>query len=313
MLLNSAARTALLYCLGLKKDESCFILCDMNKKGLADIFFAEAKKITQKAKLQVIPATKFNGQEPSTDVAVELKRHDVIVMLTTNSLSHTNARRDACKNGARVASMPGITKKIMERSLDVDYKKMGATISKLAALLDTAKVVCVTTASGTNLTVELNQDSTDRDDGILNKKGAFGNLPAGEASLAPKSANGVAVIDGSMDGAERGIIKKPFKIIFKDGYAVDIGSEQLKKNLEQHNNIEVYHIGEFAIGCNPKAIITGNVLEDEKVYGTCHIALGDNTSYKGGNIWAPCHHDGVIRKPTIFIDGKKIMETGRLL
>ncbi|MCH6574776.1 MAG: PAS domain-containing protein, partial [Bacteroidetes bacterium] len=63
---------------------------------------------------------------------------------------------------------------------------------------------------------------------------------------------------------------------------------------------------------NDKAIISGNILEDEKVLGTCHIALGNNTGF-GGKINIPLHLDGIIKNPTISVDNKKIMESGKLL
>jgi len=46
--------------------------------------------------------------------------------------------------------------------------------------------------------------------------------------------------------------------------------------------------------------------------GTIHIALGNNVSM-GGSINVPIHLDGVIKKPTVFLDGKKLMENGNLL
>ena len=105
-------------------------------------------------------------------------------------------------------------------------------------------------------------------------------------------------------------------MIVKKGFVVDIqGGEEaleLKKMLENFNNKKVYNIAELGIGTNDKAIISGNVLEDEKVLGTAHIAVGNNTAY-GGKCNAPCHLDGVFRNPTIFADDKKIMEKGRLL
>ena len=49
------------------------------------------------------------------------------------------------------------------------------------------------------------------------------------------------------------------------------------------------------------AELGNNLLEVEKVYGTCHIALGNNASF-GGEVNVPFHSDGVILKPTTIID-----------
>lgn len=310
MSLDSAARNALINCMGLKKGESCLILYDAPRKELAAAFFEEAKKIAGEAELIEMPVMEYNGQEPPGGIARKISGYDVVMMVTTKSLSHTNVRRNACKKGVRIASMPGLTRDMMERTLTVDYKGVKRLASKLAGLLDKTRRVRIETERGTNLILELNPKTAEQDDGFMLRKGGFGNLPAGEAGLAPKTADGAVVIDGAMSGL--GLIKKPFKIVFRDGYAVEIENPELKTALEQHKDGNVYHIGEFAIGCNPNARLTGNVLEDEKVMGTCHIALGDNTSYKGGRIKAPCHLDGIIKSPTIYFDDKLVMDRGKL-
>jgi len=72
------------------------------------------------------------------------------------------------------------------------------------------------------------------------------------------------------------------------------------------------NIAEFGIGTNDQAIITGFTLEDEKVMGTVHIAVGDNSSF-GGKVEVNSHLDGIINKPILFIDGEKIIYSGKLL
>ena len=71
-------------------------------------------------------------------------------------------------------------------------------------------------------------------------------------------------------------------------------------------------VAELGIGTNEKALLCGNTLEDEKVYGTVHIAFGTNTSF-GGKNKADCHMDGIILKPTLYLDGKKIIADGEFV
>ena len=75
---------------------------------------------------------------------------------------------------------------------------------------------------------------------------------------------------------------------------------------------EVRNMAEFGIGTNPKARITGTILEDEKVKGTAHIAFGTNASF-GGKIQTSIHLDYVFDKPTITIDGREIVREGEFL
>ena len=106
----------------------------------------------------------------------------------------------------------------------------------------------------------------------------------------------------------------PVTVHVQAGYATKIegGSEaaKLMKLLEPMGK-KAYNIAELGIGTNDQAIITGAILEDEKVMGTVHIALGNNISM-GGTCDVGIHLDGVILEPTVLIDGRMIMEKGKL-
>jgi leucyl aminopeptidase (aminopeptidase T) len=151
--------------------------------------------------------------------------------------------------------------------------------------------------------------------GLFREKGLWGNLPTGEAYLAPIEgrSNGVVVVDGSMAGV--GMMTAPIRIEVKDGYATDItgGDEaaRLRALLEPHGK-DAYTVAEFGIGTNDRAILTGLILEDEKVMGTIHIAFGDNKSM-GGTVRVASHLDGLVKRPTVWFDDDKIMEDGKLL
>ncbi len=310
--LEKAAHTALKVCMGLKQNEKLLVIYDNKKQKIANAIFKEGKKISNKVKLLKIPELKVNGQEPSKKTANEMLKHNVIMIVTSKSLSHTKARRDSTKKGSRIASMPGITNDIFIRGMNADYEKIKEKSRKLKILFNKAKKVRVTTKKGTNLIMGTHKRKGLGDTGIYHKKGDFGNLPSGESGVAPfeGTTNGVVIIDKSFAGI--GLLKKPIKLTFKKGYAkISGGKEALKliKILESIKNKDVYNIAEFAIGLNNKAKITGNILEDEKVYGTAHVALGNNKSY-GGKIDVPIHLDGVFDKPTVFIDNKKIMDNG---
>jgi len=71
-------------------------------------------------------------------------------------------------------------------------------------------------------------------------------------------------------------------------------------------------VAELGIGTNPKAKISGNILEDEKVLGTVHVAFGNNISMDGTND-VPIHIDCIIKSPSVYIDGKMIMENGKII
>jgi len=315
--LQESAHNAIKNCLGVKKDEKVLIVTDKNKRKIADVFFEEAKKVSENAgnvKLIETPVGKRNGEEPPSDVAGEIRKHDVAFLITTTSLSHTKARKDATEKGVRIASMPGITKETIIRTLGADYNKIREKTQKLAAMLENGKTARITTELGTDMTMSIEGRKIHGvNGGIFDKKGDWGNLPEGEACMAPVegTANGIFYVDCCMG---TGLLKSPLKITVKDGFAVSFEGEEAKKVLEQFDDMpkKAFSIAELGIGTNDKAVITGNILEDEKVLGTAHIALGNNMSFEG-TVDVPIHIDGVFRKPTIEVDGKKIMEDGNLL
>ena len=179
-------------------------------------------------------------------------------------------------------------------------------------MVNQGKTAKVTTPAGTNITMRIEGRKCEADTGLVHKPGDFSNLPAGEAYIAPVegSANGVIMVDGAMMGK----VKKPIKIMIKDGLAEEISGDFAAKELEKM--LEPFgepgrNVAELGIGTNHKAQIVGSVLEDEKVMGTVHMALGDNKSM-GGNVSVPSHLDGILLKPTLWIDDKIVMEDGVL-
>jgi leucyl aminopeptidase (aminopeptidase T) len=221
------------------------------------------------------------------------------------SLSHTAARKSACKKyGTRIASLPGVTREILKRAICLDYTALKREVNKVADLLTRGQKIEVKTVKGTHLTFSVGKRKGFADDGIYTTKGAFGNLPAGEACIGPleETANGRLLVDGSCPFL--GKLKKPIEIIIKNGYAQNIPLPQMKPLFKRYGR-KILNVAELGIGLNPKAKITGNVLEDEKVQGTAHVALGNNKSF-GGRVNCPCHLDFVFRSPSIIIDGRPL-------
>jgi leucyl aminopeptidase (aminopeptidase T) len=312
--LTKSANIILKECLQVKNDESVLIITDKNRIELAQILLKQAQKLT-KVKLLNIQIGERPGEEPPEYAAKEMIKHNVILILTTKSITHTKAARRAAKKVARIASMPGITKEMLERAIDVNYKEMEKLTEKLKQLLNKGNEVIIKTKKGTNIKFSIKGRKTEGSAGILNKRGVLGNLPSGEAFLAPveNTANGTIVIDGSILNLK---IKNNITIKVKNGYAEtikgDFEAKLLKEILEKVKNKKAYNLAELGIGTNPKAIVTGNVLEDEKAKGTCHLALGNNKGF-GGKTEVPVHIDGIILKPTIYIDGKVIIKDGKII
>jgi leucyl aminopeptidase (aminopeptidase T) len=314
--MKEAAMIAVRDCLAIKKSEEVVIIVDDKTREIGKALFDAAKSLEAEAVLIEMSERDAHGTEPPRVVAEAMKSADVVIAPTSKSLSHTKARLAATKNGVRVASMPTITEELMSRVMSADYMKIKEKSIKFRDLLTKGNEVRLTTPAGTDLTISIAGREAMADTGMLHDKGAMGNLPAGEAFIAPieGKTSGVIVIDGSMVGL--GVMKSPVKMVVKDGYVTEItGGEEAKKLselLQGKSSKEVYNIAELGIGTNEKANMSGSPLEDEKVMGTAHIAIGDNSTI-GGTVKAPMHLDGIMKNPTLIIDGNTVIKNGQHL
>lgn len=225
------------------------------------------------------------------------------------------------RGNARWASGPMINPSILEHELNADYQQIAALTNRLGDWLDGHSYVRLTTALGTDLELEISGRPIMRDTGLFHTPRAHGNLPAGECYVAPLEdrTNGIFVVDKSYPGI---LIQEPIYLTVERGRVVEItGGDEAQKLLDMLRDGERKPFGEgcrvvceLGIGTNPNARLQGNVLTDEKVMGTVHIAIGHNAlaSY-GGQNRAPLHLDGVIGGPTLVVDGEMLIQNGRYL
>jgi leucyl aminopeptidase (aminopeptidase T) len=313
--LASAAMIAVRDCMGVQPGERVLVVTDEPQRLIGYALFTAARETGTEVMLVEILPRRSNGEEPPPAVAEMMKAADVVLCPTSKSLTHTDARRAASATGARVGTLPGVTEAIMVRCMNADYHRIAERTFRLCALLERGRVVRVVSEAGTDLTMPIAGRQAHASSGLFREKGQWGNLPTGEAYLAPLEgqSNGVLVVDGSMAGI--GITTTPIRITVRDGYAIAIEggaeAEALRALLEPHGR-DGRNVAEFGIGTNDKAILTGVILEDEKVMGTIHVAFGDNKSM-GGSVRVASHLDGLVRRPTVYLDDAMIMEHGRLL
>ena len=314
--LQKSSVIALRDCLNLKKSENLLVLTDDCTQTIGEALFVVGKEIGNEAVLVVMPEREVNGQEPPDSIAELMTKFDAVICPTAKSLTHTTARRNACDAGARVGTMPGITEEVMIRTMGADYHQIAERTYKLSKILDPASIVHVTTEAGTDIMIPINGIDGISSTGLVTEKGKFGNLPSGESYLMPEEgkSSGVFVVDASFAGIGK-IESQPIRITVENGYAVKIeGGEEANRLDEMLKPLgqEAYNIAELGIGTNDQAIVTGMILEDEKVMGTAHIALGNNMSM-GGTCNVGIHVDGVFFKPTIKVDDQIILQDGNLL
>lgn len=308
------AVATVLDCLGLKPEENLLVVTDPARRSIADALVDRARALGAETVLIEMTERETHGTEPPPQVAAAMSACDTLVAPTTKSLSHTEARRVATERGVRVATMPGITEDMLVRTMSADYREVARLSEALAQALSGGSEVRVTSRAGTDVTFTIDGRQGISDDGDLASKGAFGNLPAGEGFIAPVegATQGRIVFDGSI--APIGILDEPLVAEIEYGYATSFSgarAEELKSLLDRYGK-EAFAVAELGIGTNRAARLTGNILEDEKILGTIHVAFGDNHSI-GGTIRVPSHQDGIVRAATVAVDGTRVMDSGNLL
>jgi leucyl aminopeptidase (aminopeptidase T) len=321
MTLMEGATCAVKDCLKVKKGENFLIITDPEREKIGQALYMAGEEAGAEVQLVKMRPRSRHGEEPPAPLARLMKEVDACIAPTTFSLSHTQARKEACASGTRVATMPMILPRMMSSGgMTADFKEVDRRAKRLLKLMGKADAAHVTTPAGTDLRFSIQPKRWVADTGLLDKKGSFGNLPAGELFLAPDEGKteGTLVIDGALAGVGR--VDRPIRITVNDGQGRKIAGgasaagfrkmlAAASRKLKRPDN--VYNIAELGIGLNPKAKLIGNPLEDEKVMGTVHVALGDNSTF-GGKVQAGIHVDGILLKPTLTVGGKLVMEGGKL-
>jgi leucyl aminopeptidase (aminopeptidase T) len=307
--LTPAVATVVRRCLRVREGEDVVVVVDGSTRRIGEALRDEAAAAGADAVLAVMDERAEDGTEPPRSIAGALAQSDVFIAPTARSLSHTTARKRASEAGARGATMPGVTEDMLARVMAVDFDLMAARSRAVAELLTTGSAATVTCPRGTNVTLNIETRQGISDDGKLTEPGAFGNLPCGEGFIAPIGGDGVIVASSL---APLGLDEHASRLTMRDGLIVDaegaLGPEYFRR-LSAHGD-QGRNLAELGVGTNDRAELTGNVLEDEKILGTVHIAFGASAGI-GGTVSVPIHLDVVVLDATLEVDGRTVLDAGR--
>lgn len=300
--------------MGVEPGEEVLVICNPVTEELGALMRIEAQGDGADATLAVISERDSHGAEPPAAVAAAMSAADVVLAPTIQSLSHTAARKAASEAGARIATLPGVTEQMLARVMGADMTELRRRGHRLARVLTMGKEAHVTCPRGSDLRLGLDGRVAIPDTGELRLRGAFGNLPCGEAFIAPVegTGEGTLVVDGSIAGI--GELEEPVVLVVQGGRLVEAGGTEgamLMELLSAHGP-DGTNVAELGIGANEAAVLTGNVLEDEKILGTAHVAFGASAAI-GGTVQVPVHLDCVLLEPTVVVDGQTVVSGGELL
>ena len=209
----------------------------------------------------------------------------------------------------RVASMPTVSKAMEETGLSADYNKVANICAQLAPLFDQADGIAVTFSTGHQIYFDTSDGKPARQDNGRLHPGLdlvrLRNFPSGETFVVPNE---------STDSKTRGEIPVSYGdeiAVFKvqNNQIVDVqgdGRMANQKRQEFRDERALRNIAEVAIGCNDKAVVTGNVLEDEKT--GFHWAYG-RSEFLGGTVTPKDFSaaDKVLHQDIVYAKGNPIV------
>jgi len=314
--LHDSVRTIVRTCARVQPGELVCVAADTNTLPIANAIVDAVKEMGAEPVMVTMSPRRAHGNEPPRVVAAAMKAADVVIQPVTYAMTHTDATRDALRAGARVLVLRGVTEDIMTHgAMLADYDEVDRITRDLARLMTDAKTARVRTPSGTDLSMSLAGRGAVALTGRVGGPGTFAAMPDGEAAISPVegTAEGTLVIDHTMDNL--GLLDAPIRMTVRAGRVAAIEGGVSAKTLRElvaASDAYATNIAEFAIGTNERARLIGSMTEDKKLRGSVHVAIGDNHVI-GGTVVSELHLDGLLLRPTVELDGRTVVDDGRLL
>jgi leucyl aminopeptidase (aminopeptidase T) len=315
-------RTAMTpYRLNLEAGDRLLIVADTGTDPLVvQAFHTAAVTLGIQATVAMSTPVPFHHADLDPMTIAAMDGADLVHLVTSRGSLHAEAPHRRQLEGQRFVASEEITVSMLrEGAATADYEAMNRLGERLYELWTSAHEIHVTTPEGTDLRAEVTGRPCWLCAGkVLENPGVdlyCCGFPDGEVGVAPieETIEGTIVWDTSMH--QVGLLHEPIRARVEQGRVVELTggpeAQKLRAYLEEKGDEQSWIVGETSIGINDKARVTGLVREDKKLYGSLHIALGMNTD-TGGTVASRTHVDGVLRRPTLVVDGKTVLEDGRI-
>ncbi|HLI45828.1 MAG TPA: hypothetical protein VKU94_01380 [Geobacterales bacterium] len=319
-----AARKLIEDILHVNKGDEVLITADSGSDYRAIVATAQAAKLIGAKPLVLwYNMTSGVGMEAEKDLPVRslraaLKNADVWLEFNKTWLLYSSIYEEVILNNkTKYLILVGMDADMMVRMIGrVDLKLLFEFQKKLANIVSRSKRFELFSSEGTNMTFENDSSRPILIEGEIFGPGDYALV--GQVDWAPleESINGIFVADVSAyPPFELGLLRKPIEIRIENGKIVSIrgGREAMvfKRWLEDLNDPNMYNVAHIAIGCNPNARPSGNILEDERIWGALDWGFGSQApTFKGKFGLAKSHTDCVMLNTTLRADGATIIENG---
>jgi leucyl aminopeptidase (aminopeptidase T) len=255
--------------------------------------------------------------EPPSAIAAAMKNCDVMMYITNrHGMAHTNARKEATAAGVRTYQMVAVPEDYLLRDItSADIERITDCTLRFAKKLTAATHARVTSPFGTDLTMSVAGRQALAIHPLSTTLG--GGPDYAEAAIAPVegTAEGILMIDVGVLGWEY-TFREPLRCVVKAGRVVDVsGYEEDVRRLRQiiTTDENASNIAELGIGTShtiPR--VYRATRRDGAMAGNVHVAVGRNNDM-GGQTWSAVHHDGLLSRSTVELDGETVVKDGALI
>lgn len=271
------------------------------RREMANDWFYVLNQMSEESGFSVekafFPATGINNKQLSYEIKNMIGTYNLVIAMTEFSV--TSSLVLICnknKSSFRSASMPGVERRMEDTSLRADYPKVRQYALGLKRILNNVVGAEIDFSNQDHLSLDLRNRNPLADLGDCTLPGQTINLPSGETCIAPYEASQE---EKEVFGQSKtnGLLPVYYGDEFVRYQIQENSITKILGNGKKAASMKVFfnerkcrrNIAELGIGCNPNAIVTGNVLEDEKVPGL-HIAYG-MSAHIGGKISCDTHQD----------------------
>jgi leucyl aminopeptidase (aminopeptidase T) len=266
-----------------------------------------------KAADSMLPVEALTGALKAADAWVEFNNKYLLYSTPFEVAIRENKR-------LRYMNLSGMNVDMLVRTVGrVDMPALKEFQDKLAGMVKLAKRIRLTSPAGEDVEMEFDpKGPVVNDVGFADTPGPHflsGQLTPGYSS----SVNGLIVFDGSVV-PPIGLVKEPVKLYVKNGRVEKIegGKDALALDawIRSFNDESMFRVAHLSFGSNPGAKLTGNIVEDERVWGATEWGIGyvgPDLTTDGKPIPAASHTDGVCLNTSVWLDETQIYDRGMLV
>jgi len=254
----------------------------------------------------MLPSEALIGALNAADAWVEFNNEWIFYSATYDTVVKENKK-------LRYLNLVGMNPSMMVRCIGrVNYPLLEKFLARISRLTVEAKTIRMTTPVGGDVTFK-NKPNCEPECslGYADKPGIY--MMAGQIfwEIDLESLNGKIVYDGSVN-PPLGLVREPIELTVKKGdiVKVDGGAQaaEFEAWLRSFNDPNMLKMAHVCYGFNPGAKLTGDVVEDERIWGATEWGIGNMD-------WRPAasHTDGICLNTSVWLDGKQLLDRGRSL